>query len=159
SGSIAGAMGAFLIAFARTRIRFFYFYVFFLRVRWGTFGAPAYIMLPLWLATEIFWGLIGGSGVAHWAHVGGFVYGAAFAFALKQTGIDAKLDHAMEQTVTHAQDPRIVRAGELITAGSPLEAIGILQLVAQQHPRNIDAHLEILRAAKALKDRARELAA
>jgi membrane associated rhomboid family serine protease len=145
SGAIAGAMGAFLVLFARTRIRFAY--AFFL-IRWGTFTAPAAVMLPLWLATEIFWGLLQESGVAHWAHVGGFVYGAVFALVLKRTGLDAKLDDAVEGTVSTTQDPRILRAGELIDAGLPSEAMTLLQRVAREKPRSIDVQLELLRAAK-----------
>src|SRR5262249_51878812 len=72
SGAIAGAMGAFLVCFGATRIKFFYFWV-----RWGTFHAPAYVMLPLWFLEQLMWGLasMGGDAVAYWAHVGGFVFG------------------------------------------------------------------------------------
>jgi membrane associated rhomboid family serine protease len=145
SGAIAGAMGAFLVLFARTRVRFAYAFFF---VRWGTFTAPAIVMLPLWLGTEIFWGLLQTSGVAHWAHVGGFVYGAIIALVLKRTGIETSLDSAVEQKVTTAQDPRILRAGDLIDAGSTHQAMTLLMTVAQEHPKSIDAQLELLRAAK-----------
>ena len=72
SGAVAGAMGAFPVRHARARIRFFYFYW-----RWGFFNAPAYLMLPLWLAGELMDALlvpVQHGGVASWAHVGGFAY-------------------------------------------------------------------------------------
>jgi membrane associated rhomboid family serine protease len=74
SGAIAGLMGAFLIRLATTRIKLFYWFLFFR----GTFQAPAYVVLPLWLLQQFLmaWqGLAG--GVAVWAHIGGFVVGAA----------------------------------------------------------------------------------
>jgi pentatricopeptide repeat protein len=153
SGAIAGAMGAFLVAFAKTRIKFLYM----LFIRFGTFTAPAYVMLPLWLLSEIVWGLAGDRGVAHWVHVGGFVYGTCFALALRTTGIERRLDAAVEKSITVAQDPRIVLAGERIDAGAPYEAIRLLEQVAAEKPKSIDALLELLRAAKAAGDQAREL--
>jgi len=48
SGAVAAAMGAFLVGFARTKIRFFGL----LLIRPMTFAAPAYVMLPLWVTGE-----------------------------------------------------------------------------------------------------------
>jgi membrane associated rhomboid family serine protease len=154
SGAIAGAMGAFLVSFARTRIRFFYF----LFVRYGTFTAPAFVMLPLWLGQELLSGLLWSArdGVAHWAHVGGFAYGLAFAFALRATGIEARLDQAVEATVSVVQDPRIMRAADLTTAGRAADAVAMLDVVAAENPDDVDGRLEMLRAAKLAGDRARE---
>ena len=115
SGAIAGAMGAFVVSFARTRIKFVYLYL----LRPGVFTAPAFVMLPLWGAQELASGLLfgGGDGVAHWAHVGGFFYGVLFALVLRRTGVEARLDDAVEATVSTMQDERIMRAAELTTAG------------------------------------------
>ncbi len=49
SGAIAGLMGAFLIRLTTTRIRFFYWILLFR----GTFEAPAYVVLPLWLLQQL----------------------------------------------------------------------------------------------------------
>src|SRR6185295_9070636 len=76
SGAVAATMGAFLVRFSRTQIRFFAL----LLIRPMTFSAPACVMLPLWAGSELCWGISeSGSGVAHWAHVGGFLYGFVFA--------------------------------------------------------------------------------
>jgi membrane associated rhomboid family serine protease len=150
SGAIAGAMGAFLISFARTRIRFFYWLFL---VRAGTFTAPAFVMLPLWIAQEVAVGLLSaGDGVAHWAHVGGFAYGVAFALLLRLTGLEARLDDAVERKVSTMQDPRIMRAAELTTAGRPGDALALLEALTGQRPDDVDAHLELLRAAQAARD-------
>jgi membrane associated rhomboid family serine protease len=99
SGAIAGVMGAFLINFYKTKINFFYWIGFFFR---GTFEAPAFVMLPLWVLLEFFNASVvdsiqtegaGGGGVAHWAHVWGFVFGVLVAFGMKQLKIEEKYIH------------------------------------------------------------------
>lgn len=93
SGAIAGVMGAFLICFATSRIRFFYWFF----IAWGTFEAPAWLMLPLWLVMEVLSGRAmdvvadGGGGVAHWAHVWGFIFGMIVAKGMAVVGLDARL--------------------------------------------------------------------
>ncbi len=96
SGAIAALMGAFLVRFYKTRIYFFYFIFFGFRAKKGTFYAPAYLMLPLWLAQQL-WevfkmsGVGDGSGVAFWAHIGGFLFGVATALAFKHSGFEEKV--------------------------------------------------------------------
>lgn len=95
SGAIAGVMGAFLVRYWNTRIEFFYFFLIFVR---GTFKAPAWLMLPLWFLLELFNARImdsispdgSGGGVAHWAHVWGFVFGAGCALLIKYFKIEEK---------------------------------------------------------------------
>lgn len=153
SGSIAGAMGAFLVLFAKTRIRFVYWF----GRRPGTFAAPAWVMLPLWLANEVLWGIFFPvqDGTAHVAHIAGFVYGAAFAGVMIVTGLDKKLDAATERKVTTSQDARILDAGRLIDERRPAEAIRILDAYLATQPNSIDGLLELLRAATALGDPSR----
>jgi membrane associated rhomboid family serine protease len=98
SGAIAGIMGAFLVRYWKTKITFFYFFFFFL-IR-GTFKAPAWLMLPLWLVLEFFNAKImdsispeGGGGVAHWVHVWGFAFGAVVALGMKHFKIEEKHIH------------------------------------------------------------------
>ncbi len=156
SGAIAGALGAFLVAFTNTRIRF----VTFFRFRPVFFTAPAYVMLPLWLALQITYLILAPrDGVAYAAHVGGFVFGVVVAGALRASGIEKKLDDAVEQSVTTVQDPRIVEASDLITQDRAAEALALLDELHAEMPSSIDVQLEILRATKMLGQRAREMAA
>jgi hypothetical protein len=97
SGAIAGVMGAFLIKYWKIRINFFYWVFIFFR---GTFQAPAWLMLPMWLGLELFNARImdtlnpeGGGGVAHWAHVWGFVLGMGIAVGMNALKIEEKLIH------------------------------------------------------------------
>ena len=131
SGAVAGAMGAFLITHARTRVTLFYLYFLFLMPRWGTFRAPAWAVLVLWLLGELLSGALtpaGAPGVAHWAHVGGFAFGVAAAFGMRASGLDRRLDAAVEKaSVLVAQDPRVLDAAERTDRGDARGAIPILE--------------------------------
>jgi membrane associated rhomboid family serine protease len=156
SGAVAGAMGAFVVVHARTRIRFLTF----LLLRPLFFTAPAYVMLPLWVGIEILEAAAGArDGVAHMAHVGGFAFGVAVALVLRLTGLEKKLDEAVERTVTVSQDPRLLEAAGLIDHGRAGEAMAMLEAVATEKPLDIDVALALLRAADAAGDAGRELAA
>ncbi|MBW2394758.1 MAG: rhomboid family intramembrane serine protease [Deltaproteobacteria bacterium] len=98
SGAIAGAMGAFLVLFATVRIKFAYWLGFF----WGTFAAPAWLLLPLWFAGELatarLMDVAGASdGVAYWAHVGGFGFGVLVAGLMRLSGVDAWMQARTEK--------------------------------------------------------------
>lgn len=90
SGAIAGTMGAFLFRHARTRIRMLVVVLF----RWHIWRLPAYLILGLWLALEILSALTSharSSGVAHFAHLGGFAYGLGVAWLLRKSGIERQI--------------------------------------------------------------------
>jgi len=156
SGAVAGAMGAFLVVFAKTRIRF----ATFVRLRPLLFTARAYVMLPLWFATEVLYFYAAKPGqTAHGAHVGGFLFGAAVALILRQTGIDKKLDFAIQDKITIKQDPRIIEAAELVNQGQATKALELLDQAYSEFPNSIDVQLETLRAAKAAQLPDREITA
>ncbi len=74
SGAIAGVLGAYLLLFPRARILTLVPLGIFLRV----VELPAFFFLGIWFLMQIFYGLasIGAtSGVAWWAHIGGFLCG------------------------------------------------------------------------------------
>lgn len=168
SGAIAGAMGAFLVRFGTVRIRFLAFYpeLFFLSVyrrfkMYSTFRAPAYIMLPLWLVSEVASlhvdrALSMPSHVAYGAHIGGFLFGVVAGLAVRASGLEKKIEEKIEQQGAAVQDRRIARAHELLDAGRPREAIPLLEKVALEQPDLVDAPLALLRAARDAGDRALE---
>ena len=88
SGAISAVMGAYFVLFPHSRIvslvPIFFFYT--------LLAIPAYVYLLLWFLMQVFSGLADvarfyGSGVAWWAHAGGFVYGAIVGrFVRKKRG-------------------------------------------------------------------------
>ena len=74
SGAVAGVMGGYLLLFPKARVDVFFFFVIFFRI----FPIPAWIVLGVWFALQLFNGTSVGAmdgGVAYWAHAGGFIAG------------------------------------------------------------------------------------
>jgi len=137
SGAVAALMGAFLVRFPKLKIEMLT-WVLFYRVR---FKAPAYWLLPLWLAAEFFYGTALGSSspVAHWAHVGGFVFGMVGAFVIRQSGLEQKASEAIEFKIGWTSDPDIIRATEAIEQDQLDDAAAILRRHLADKPASLDA--------------------
>ena len=62
------------------------------------FKAPAYALLPFWLAVEFLYGSVSGtsSPVAHWAHVGGFLFGMGAAYGIMRSCLEQKASVRIE---------------------------------------------------------------
>lgn len=78
SGAIAGVLGAYLILYPRARVASLVPILFIFTI----VEIPAFVFLLFWFVSQIFSGWLtlqgtAGSGVAWWAHVGGFVFGMA----------------------------------------------------------------------------------
>jgi membrane associated rhomboid family serine protease len=92
SGAIAGVMGAYLLLYPRATVItlvpiFFLFQV---------IELPAVLFLGLWFLTNLFSGLgtlvtqAHATGVAWWAHIGGFAVGIMWAFPLRQRSLTGR---------------------------------------------------------------------
>jgi membrane associated rhomboid family serine protease len=107
SGAIAGVMGILLVRLARSRIRFLFLPIPVLPTVRIPLTMPALVVLPLWLGQQLYFASeprVAGGGVAWWAHVAGFVFGAALAGVIGLLGIE---DRTQGRTV--AQD-EVLRA-------------------------------------------------
>ncbi len=74
SGAIAAVMGGYLLLFPKAKVDVLIFIIIIIRI----IPIPAWIMLVLWLALQVFSGLGADpltGGVAYWAHAGGFLIG------------------------------------------------------------------------------------
>jgi membrane associated rhomboid family serine protease len=147
SGAIAGLMGAFFARFPTTRIKLLWLWFF--GIGRYAFYLPAYVILPLWLVIQVLWGILGGpaSGVAYWAHSGGFAWGMLAAVALKASGIEQKADQAIEAKVSWTADPRIVQATQLLVSNQPtlaLETIDAFLLEQPNSAQGLDIRLRAL---------------
>jgi membrane associated rhomboid family serine protease len=75
SGAIAGILGAYLVLFPKNRIR--------ILSRMGVVHVPAIVVLGFWIVLQILSQASAAgeaTGVAYWAHIGGFLAGVIFAF-------------------------------------------------------------------------------
>jgi membrane associated rhomboid family serine protease len=88
-------------------------YMFIFRIR---FKAAAYWLLPIWLFTEIFYESLFGqaSGVAHWVHVGGFIFGALGALVIARTGLEHQANAVIEDKIGWTADPAVVQGTEFL---------------------------------------------
>lgn len=93
SGAIGGVMGAYVLLYPRVRVHMLVFLGFFVT----TFAIPAVWMMGYWFIVQLIGGIgsIGaqGGGVAFWAHVGGFVAGAALVLLFRDRELVARHPH------------------------------------------------------------------
>lgn len=154
SGAIAGTMGAFLVCFARTKIKFFYW----LGIFFGTFSAPAWLMLPLWFANELFTASLmdaihpggGGGGVAYWAHIGGFGFGAVAALAIRYSGAEKRLSRKLGGEWSYDHDSVHADAMAARAEGRPEEALELLRFALEGDPEDPDLSLAFFEMAVGL---------
>jgi membrane associated rhomboid family serine protease len=78
SGAVAACMGAYVVLFQNARMKFFSKGVF--------LNLSPLVFALIWLAAEGMGAFGDGGGIAHWAHLGGFAFGAAAATAMPGDG-------------------------------------------------------------------------
>ena len=80
SGAIAGVMGAYFLLYPRAKVVTLvpiFFFIQFVEL-------PAFVFLGFWFVLQIFSSTAGATAsVAWWAHIGGFIFGAAVVFVLR----------------------------------------------------------------------------
>jgi tetratricopeptide (TPR) repeat protein len=148
SGAISAVMGAFLIRHHKTRIKFVYFLGFA-----GKFQIPALLFLPFWLAEQFFFATTDtiGSGVAFWAHIGGFIYGMIFALLIKLFQVERLYINPQqgevgegdvwkkdETPVKETLDSNVSIARELMAKEKYGDAIISLNAALSAYPSNLD---------------------
>lgn len=141
SGAVAGLMGAFMVRFPSTRIRVAMVWWF----RLWIFPLPAWVFLLFWVAWEIVDAfLLVGDQVAHWAHVSGFVFGAAVGGLLRMVPLE-KVVNPEGPAATWAPDQEILDAMELLNHQQPEDARAILEHHLAAHPDSIDGYETMLK--------------
>ncbi len=143
SGAVAATMGAFLVCFHRAQIRMWY-WAFFFR---GTFYTRAYVVFPIWFALQLLSSLgEGDSGVAHSAHVSGFLFGLIFAALMLALGWDRQrqADLDRQDEVWH-EEPDFLLATESIARGDPTAARPVLEQLLANHPQHLEGRLALTR--------------
>ena len=150
SGAIAALTGVFFVRCYDTRIRFFYMFLLF----FGTFYAPAWIMLLLWFTRELFNAFVFSdtSPVAFWAHIGGFVYGAAIAVVMKLTRFEEAVIAPSIDRKTNLMSlhPRMTSAFQHIDRGDYASALDDLNVVVRERRDDPDAYRVMAQCYQAL---------
>lgn len=116
SGAIGGVLGAYLVLHPRANVGVFVWFIIIVRV----ISVPAVLVLGFWFAGQILSGVTtptsdDSGGVAFWAHVGGFVAGAALIPFFKRP--EVKL---LEPP--HSRPFQVVPPGARLRRGSVPEA-------------------------------------
>lgn len=88
SGAIAGVMGAYLLLYPHARV----LTLIPIMVFFPVVTIPAPVFLGIWFLMQFFQGTFAlastqAEGVAWWAHIGGFAFGAAIALVLGKSGL------------------------------------------------------------------------
>jgi membrane associated rhomboid family serine protease len=100
SGAIAATLGAYLVLYPRARITSLVFLVFFYQL----IRVPALIVLAFWFVIQLVDGIASlgvpdaatTGGVAFFAHIGGFVFGAVVAILVRAVGgVEGRARHAV----------------------------------------------------------------
>lgn len=153
SGAVAGVMGAFMIQHFKTRIRFAYFFILIFRPIWGTFRIMAGAVLPFWFLMELLYAQSGiQTGTAHWAHVGGFIFGMAAVIITKY--LTVKEPHAAEKVPADRTAPACAAStpGSGETCLTPIESfpedassVSKLNEIISMEPNNVDVRLKLAR--------------
>lgn len=142
SGAIAGIMGAFLVRLGTSRIRFLCVPIILLPWIRFRFLVPAFVFLPLWFFAQ-FWlatNVAEPGGIALWAHVGGFVFGAVITLVIVLVGVERKWIHpAIEKQVAWTQDPGLVAAMEALGRGDLAGSRRLLDKTLRENPSSVDA--------------------
>lgn len=139
SGAIAAALGVFAVRFYRTPVRVFWIVGIGLFLnRAGVWRGSSFIVLGLWTAWELaqaVWEIGAGGvqeagGVAHWAHLGGLLFGAIIALA-------AGLHRQAQEMYTTADAYAFFRRGDLSKASYCLSQL------LRDDPDNADMHFKL----------------
>jgi rhomboid family protein len=93
SGAIAAVLGAYIVLHPRARVTSLVFLFIFVQV----IELPAMVVLGLWFLLQVFTGVGGfgdgvNGGVAYFAHIGGFVFGALVAWLFLRGRADREVD-------------------------------------------------------------------
>lgn len=144
SGAVAGLMGAFLARFPNMKIEMAWIWslLFLFRMRVYKFKAPAYWLLPLWLFIEVFYGSLFGAstGVAHWAHVGGFLFGAVVGFGIRASGLEQAAEKGIQEKISWVSHPLLAEANEQMEKGQLDFALASLKKLLSENPESVDAY-------------------
>ncbi len=181
SGSVFAVMGAFVLLMPWTDIKIYYFFIFFFyRIYSGTTKIPAFLFFGCYIFLfELLIAKItnpNAVAVAHWAHVGGFLFGFASCAALYGFGTYTRTEREQQKyerkkllekkakKTSETSPPQIPAISKnkarpplsiaiierLVEMGRPQQAFEEFKLLRQAQPGAILSHDALLTLAKKL---------
>jgi membrane associated rhomboid family serine protease len=133
SGAISGVMAMYVALYGMRKIRFFYWIL----IYFDFFRAPAVIMLPFWMAKELFQYLTDhGSMVNYMAHFGGFITGAALIGVVRLVG-KKQLAAPEQETPVDPRNAQLARVDKLLNALRLDEARHELHRLVDLYPHDL----------------------
>jgi membrane associated rhomboid family serine protease len=126
SGAISGVLGFYFVFFPRNTVRMLAFLPPFLM---QVFEIPARYVLGMYLLVDnlLPFLFVGEGGVAHGAHIGGFVAGGLAAWVMDRRGLAPR--------AALSADDAVARASRLRDSGQPDAALQLLRRVVRDVPR------------------------
>jgi membrane associated rhomboid family serine protease len=105
SGAIAGVMGAYFVSYPKAKV----VTLLPLFIIWQILVLPAAVFLGIWFVIQFFQGTLSASatGVAWWAHIGGFVAGGGTAWILGKAGVLRPANPAILPRTDHVRAYRV----------------------------------------------------
>jgi membrane associated rhomboid family serine protease len=142
TGAICALMGALVVRFPRTKIQRGTA-LWSVRPSQVRFSSPVYVVFPMWVLAEGLWGRLmdEGGSLPYWAQTGAFAFGAILALALRFTGMDTRVQEAIEAKEGWHADAHIVKAGEYVERGLLDSAIAELNLQTAEQPDSVEAYV------------------
>lgn len=101
SGAVAAVTGAFLVFFPRVDIKVLLFFLII-----GVYSIPAWFFIVFAIAKDFLFAGLGTGGVAHLAHIGGYLLGFTAAMTLLATGLVAREGYDLFSIAAHAKRRR-----------------------------------------------------
>ncbi len=91
SGAIGGVMGAYIVLYPRVRVHTIMWVILIFRLT-----VPAWVMLGYWFALQVVGaGFDSVGGVAVWAHIGGFLAGAALIMLFRSPALEEQRERLL----------------------------------------------------------------
>lgn len=144
SGAISGVMAMFVALYGLRKIRFFYWVL----VYFDFIRAPALIVLPWWIANELYQYLFNQESMVNYmAHLGGFITGAALIAAQRRFG-KARIIATEQEAPVDPVPGELARIETLLGALRIEEAVQALRRLATKHPHDLAVVIRYYKVAR-----------
>ncbi len=145
SGAIFGLAGMYTVLFGMRKIRFFYTLLFY----FDYVKAPALIMLPVFLAYELFYQMYSEDNINNLAHIGGLLSGALIAWLAKRYAPSINVEYLDAEENKRAFEEKHAQALQALSAMDLGKARRLLGELLEEQPDNLDLMLKLYNVVKA----------